>query len=82
MLTDCDMLSRHNTWTNKWRETEKDKSTDNNNEKPQSLLALTSDSLQSETPPVPRTHVNPKIIGPKIVNRTLLAETCDQARTL
>jgi hypothetical protein len=31
--------------------------------------------------PTPRTHVNPKVRGDKTLNRTLLAKTCDRART-
>jgi hypothetical protein len=74
------MLSQHNAWTNEWRKTEKDKMTDDRDEKPQFFLALTSINLQSKTPLIPRTHASPKTTGAKIVNsRTLLA---DQAQTL
>jgi hypothetical protein len=90
MLTDCDMLSRYNTWTSEWRtrqeaQDEQTKATNpTNTEQPTSLLAIIRTDLDSaeRPPPIPRTHVNPKVTGDKIVNRTLLAETCDRARTL
>jgi hypothetical protein len=36
----------------------------------------------TEPPPIPRSHINPKVTGKKTANRTLLAETCDQAWTV
>jgi hypothetical protein len=50
MLTDCDILSRHNAWTNEWRK-DKDKETDklmskqqrkDGNPLPAALLAMIS----------------------------------------
>ncbi len=87
MLTDCDMLSRYNTWTNEWRKEETtgnwiDKHQDNK-AIPATLLAMMkTDEADNGSPPIPRTHVNPKVVGANIVNRTLLASTCDRARTL
>ena len=53
---------------------------------PVALLALITPDGRTDPedalPPIPRTHVNPKIVGAKIVNRTLLASTCDRARTM
>ena len=56
-----------------------------NSKVPIALLALIAPDGKTDPedtlPPIPRTHVNPKIVGAKIVNRTLLASTCDRART-
>ena len=90
MLTDCDMLLRYNTWTSQWRERiERQEKEHRNNdpsstERPNSLLAIMKTDLHKaeQSPPIPRTHINPKITRVKIVNRTLLAETCDRARTI
>jgi hypothetical protein len=103
MLTDCDMLSRHNTWTNEWRKEEASNKWTNeqqrtkndhvrnggqmsNSTAPVALLALISTDGTRDpkaTPsPIPRTHVNPKIVGANTVNRTLLASTCDRARAM
>jgi hypothetical protein len=57
-----------------------------NSKLPIALLALITPDGRTDPedalPPFPRTHVNPKIVGAKIVNRTLLASTCDRARTM
>ena len=84
MLTDCDMLSRCNTWTSEWRtQQEAKKEQDESTDQPNSLLAIIRTDLgdAERPPPIPRTHVNPKVTGDKTVNMTLLAETCDRART-
>ena len=103
MLTDCDMLSRYNTWTNEWRKEEASNTWKNEQQRtendhvrngvevsysnlPIALLAfISSDRTKDPTAtpsPIPRTHVNPKIVGSNIVNRTLLASTYDRARTM
>ena len=49
------------------------------------LVLISSDGTKDPkaTPsPIPRTHVNSKIDGANIVNRTLLASTCDRAPTM
>jgi hypothetical protein len=92
MLTDCDMLSRHNTWTSEWRtqqeaqEEPHEKESDPPNTKlPNYLFAIIVTDLEQagQSPRIPRTRVNPNVTGDnKTVNRTLLTKTCDRARTL
>ena len=57
-----------------------------NSKLPVALLALITPDGRTDPedalPPIPRTHVNPKIGGAKIVNRTLLASTGDRSRTM
>jgi hypothetical protein len=90
MLIGCDMLSRCNAWTSEWRtqqeaqEAHELESNPPNTKLPNSLFAIIRTDLeQARRPPsTPMTHVNPKVTGNKTVNRTLLAKTCDRARTL
>jgi hypothetical protein len=90
MLTDHDVLLRHNTWTNKWRKEEgTDKWTSKQQRKeedtlPAALLATISrEETEERTPLIPRTQVNPKAVGANTVNhQTLLASTCNRACTL
>jgi hypothetical protein len=138
MLTDCDMLSRYNTWCSEWRIaaeavlaqltkeeeltraqlTREDELTHTKTapiETPRTLLNHTEhqesvttydkwrakqDSLgqhpkpqtlkddlsnfceHTDPSPIPRSHINPKVTGAKTDNRTLMAETCDKARTI
>jgi hypothetical protein len=92
MLTDCDMLSRYNTWTSEWRTSQEARDKEENDthttntKQANSLLAIIHTDLERATNPprIPRTHVNPKVTGNKTVNRTALAlaETCDRARTI
>lgn len=115
MLTDCDMLSRCNTWTNEWRKDEetnrkrkeqqqKEETISNKDSntltapadisqakttvttQPFALLALISADPgrgdKAEPLPIPRTHINPRVVRENVINRTLLARTCDRVRTL
>ena len=77
-------------WTNEQQRTENNHVSagvrNSNSKLPIALLALISSDGTKDTKatpsPIPRTHVNPKIVGANIVNRTLLASTCDCTRTL
>jgi hypothetical protein len=125
MLTECDMLSRYNTWTCEWRkealtrtleeQIKVTKETDPSPPNQRTLFTTTEqrtgvttydvwktahESLrtrtaiktlegdlheycnQAEAPPIPRSHINPKVTGTPTATRTLLAETCDKARTI
>jgi hypothetical protein len=95
MITDCDMLSHYNTWTDDWRktagtskgknqnDTKQKELTQTDRKEPTSLCSLITTDLQGaqDPPPIPRTPVNPRVIRDKAINHTLLAEACDRART-
>jgi hypothetical protein len=74
MLTDCDVLWRRNTWTNQWRKEEETvKRTSKQQRKegnplPAALLAMISADDAERPPPIPRTHVIPKLVGANTVN--------------
>jgi hypothetical protein len=88
------MLSRYKTWTEEWRktagtskrqnkgDTKQEELTQTDKKESTSLCSLITTDLQGaqDPPPIPRTHVNPKVIRDKVINHTLLAEACDRAR--
>jgi hypothetical protein len=78
------MLSRCNAWTNEWHKEEEINKWKNKQQRKEAgalsaaLLALiAADAAEDKPPPIPRTHVNPNRS-----KRTLLALTCERARTL
>jgi hypothetical protein len=117
MLTECDMLSRYNTWVSKWKETKKEPDDNADDETQNQGTTLHSFPTQQEeqygvtnyqrwahghkkeppslftdikqfatqvsvATPLPQSHINPVITGPKSNERTPLAEACDKARTM
>ena len=77
MLTECDMLSRYNSWTEAWRYNEPDAR--GPIQEPTPLTAFIQKLEQAD--PIPFTNRNPKVTGPTTRRRTLLAETVDTDRT-
>ena len=118
MLTECDMLSRYNTWTSQWRKDhekrqQEEEEQENTTTTPIALLSVYTEQEQATgmttykqwkeeqdrttqqvertlpevihhlttTPPIPRTHVNPIITGPKVSKKTPMAAAYNAACT-
>ena len=96
MLTECDMLSRYNTWTDLWRQQEEPKqekgiaSTMLSYRDYRSKLdrkagvdsTNTTNHYREEPRPLPFSNLNPQLTGKATApHKSMLAEICDKTRT-
>ena len=95
MLTECDMLSRYNTWTDNWRNPTEDGQQTNGRtlltyqeyrnqlDKRAAVDVLNTHPWNSESPrPLPFSNFNPQVTGTVAdPPRSILTEICDKTRT-
>jgi hypothetical protein len=85
MLTECDLLSRYNMWTDKWRHA-KPEPTDTETSSPKTMMSRITNDVRKTQPKelhaIPMSFIQPQVIGPKGSERTALADKCDKGKTL